>query len=175
MSSPLVASGWYSYWGSLSGSSTPSCCDLAVGRPLTGLAILALCRQRCQPLMQAATITVMTTPLAESFNADWQQLYCYHNCLHWAVPRFYSPWLLCLCHGLSAGIAWQEVTGLYYFNLPHSVVSRILCSFRASSESSFGVYIIQDFLQNDLVDAHFWGFLTPRSLWIFPRNLFQLE
>ena len=38
---------------------------------------------------------------------------------------------------------------------------------RASSKSPFGVYIIQDLLQNDLVDVHFWGSLRSRSLWIF--------
>ena len=46
---------------------------------------------------------------------------------------------------------------------------------RASSKSRFGVYIIQDLLKNDLVDAHFWGLLMSWSLRIFPRNLFQVE
>ena len=44
----------------------PSCCGLGVGHPLTSLANLALGRQQCQLLMQAAIITAMTTPLTEA-------------------------------------------------------------------------------------------------------------
>ena len=45
-------------------------CHLAVECPITSLATLALGRQCCKPQMQDAKITAMTTPLAESINAN---------------------------------------------------------------------------------------------------------
>ena len=69
---PYVASGWSSCSGSCSGSFASFCCDLAVRYPFNGLNILALSRQQCQLLMWAAIITAMSTPLGESFSANWQ-------------------------------------------------------------------------------------------------------
>ena len=104
----------------------PFCCDPAVGHPLTGLAILALCRQRCQPLTQAAIITATTTPPVDQCQLtiiiSLPQLSASGSpsCLFNAMTLS-PPWANC----------WRRSTRGHrsYFNLPHSVVSGTLRSF----------------------------------------------
>ena len=103
MSLPSVVSGLPSCWGSLLGSSAPSCCGLDVGYPLTGLAILALGRQQCQLLTQAAIVAATTTPLAKLqcqpiiiLLPQWSTL---GNPLHLFNPMTLSPLQeKCWCH-----------------------------------------------------------------------------
>ena len=83
----------------------------------TGIGLMLLCNDS---LTCIATVTVMTTTLAESLNANWQQLFhCLITC--WAVTSIYLTWQLFFCCGPSSSITQQE-TSVLFSHLPCCVV-----------------------------------------------------